>query len=277
MIQPLPRLFSGFCHCHMREAEDHHDSLNAALKENPGNAAITPTYEAEPAYSTDEPASRQPRLMVAFTKYWARGRTLRIAFLNNPPMTLTRPIIDAAKQWLPYINLKFEFISEGHSDIRIAFNAQLNSSELGTDALLVAQDKPTMEFNLRDLYNEDLTPRPELPRVVLHEFGHALGAVHEHQHPAAGIPWNVPLLTALLGQAGYSETLIRRNFLDTYEAADFMYTPYDRDSIMHFDIPNALTLGDFEVINVGKTLSRDDIRLMNFIYPKRENDKFGGH
>jgi hypothetical protein len=27
---------------------------------------------------------------------------------------------------------------------------------------------------------------------VLHEFGHALGLVHEHQHPAGGIQWNRP-------------------------------------------------------------------------------------
>jgi hypothetical protein len=36
------------------------------------------------------------------------------------------------------------------------------------------------------------TPDQEYSRVVLHEFGHALGAIHEHQHPAAGIPWDKP-------------------------------------------------------------------------------------
>lgn len=36
------------------------------------------------------------------------------------------------------------------------------------------------------------TPDQEYSRVVLHEFGHALGAIHEHQHPEAAIPWDKP-------------------------------------------------------------------------------------
>ena len=39
-----------------------------------------------------------------------------------------------------------------------------------------------------------LTPesaQDEVRRVVLHEFGHALGLIHEHQNPkGGGIEWN---------------------------------------------------------------------------------------
>ncbi|RML81130.1 hypothetical protein APX70_00924, partial [Pseudomonas syringae pv. maculicola] len=38
--------------------------------------------------------------------------------------------------------------------------------------------------------------------------------------------------------------------------------------------PNGLTLGDFEIINVGKTLSPKDIEVMSAIYPDRANSKF---
>ena len=34
------------------------------------------------------------------------------------------------------------------------------------------------------------TPDDEYSRVVLHEFGHALGCIHEHQAPAGGILWD---------------------------------------------------------------------------------------
>ncbi|MEG5266688.1 matrixin family metalloprotease [Pseudomonas sp. JDS28PS106] len=259
--------------CSMREADDYQASYDNALAENPANAAITPTYDSEHAYNVD-PTERQPRILVAFTKYWARGRTLKIHFLKNPPDVLTAPIIEAARQWLPHVNLKFEFVSEGPSDIRIGLNTRLNWSELGTDALLVAQDQATMEFNVRELFTDTLQPMPELTRIVLHEFGHALGAVHEHQHPDARIPWNEPLLTSLLKQVGYDDALIHRNFLDRYEAADFHYSPYDPESIMHFDVPNALTLGDFQVINTGKTLSVKDIELMRSVYPDRQNSRY---
>ncbi len=257
----------------MRDAEDYQASYETAIRENPANASITPTYESETGYASDV-TEREPRLLVAFNKYWARGRTLRIEFLKNPPAPLTQPIIDAARKWLPHVNLKFEFVTSGPSDIRIGLNTDLNWSELGTDALLVAQDKATMEFNVGEIFESDLRPKAELERIVLHEFGHALGAVHEHQHPDARIPWNEPVLRRLLAQAGYSDELVARNFLDQYEAADYHYSAYDKDSIMHFDVPNGLTLGDFEIINTGKTLSAKDIELMQSIYPDRSNSKF---
>ncbi|HEX8595922.1 MAG TPA: matrixin family metalloprotease [Pseudomonas sp.] len=258
--------------CSLRDAEDYHGSYAAAIKENPANAAITPTYESEPHDFSEN--NREPRILVSFTKYWARGRTLKIEFLKNPPVFITQPIIDAARKWLPHANLKFEFVTQGPSDIRIGLNDNLNWSELGTDALLIPQDQPTMEFNAHELFTPDVKPLPELERIVLHEFGHALGAVHEHQHPDAKIPWNEPLLSTLLKHVGYTEQLIHKNFLDRYEAADFHYSAYDRDSVMHFDVPNALTLGDFEIINQGKTLSPKDIELMRSIYPDRNNSKF---
>ena len=31
------------------------------------------------------------------------------------------------------------------------------------------------------------SPEEELRSVVLHEFGHALGLIHEHQNPLSGI------------------------------------------------------------------------------------------
>jgi hypothetical protein len=29
---------------------------------------------------------------------------------------------------------------------------------------------------------------------VIHEFGHALGLIHEHQNPSGGIQWNKPVV-----------------------------------------------------------------------------------
>ncbi|EGH12362.1 hypothetical protein Pgy4_12366, partial [Pseudomonas savastanoi pv. glycinea str. race 4] len=54
----------------------------------------------------------------------------------------------------------------------------------------------------------------------------------------------------------------------------FYHSAYDRDSVMHYDIPNGLTLGDFEIINTGKTLSPNDIKVMGSIYGDRKNSKF---
>jgi len=37
---------------------------------------------------------------------------------------------------------------------------------------------------------DDNTSDSEFSRTVIHEFGHALGMIHEHQHPLAAIPWD---------------------------------------------------------------------------------------
>lgn len=259
--------------CCMRSAGNHQASYEAAIRENPANAAITPAHQAETGDDTGQPR-HLARLMVSFSKYWARGRTLKVLFLNNPPAVLTAPIVEAARKWLPHINLKFEFVADGASDIRIDFNEHLNWSAIGTDTLLAEPHESTMEFNVKELYTADQKPLPDLTRIVLHEFGHALGAVHEHQHPQANIPWNEPLVRSLLSQTGLSDEEINTNFFDRYEAADFHHSAYDRDSVMHFDIPNDLTLGDFEIINVGKTLSSNDIAVMSAIYADRGNSKF---
>ncbi|MCJ2371759.1 matrixin family metalloprotease [Pseudomonas sp. RGM 3321] len=256
--------------CAMRSAKNHQAAYEAAIRENPANAAITPACESGMGYGCEE-STHTARLLVSFSKYWARGRTLKILFQQHSSASLTTPIVEAAKRWLPHINLKFEFVTDGASDIRIGFNEHLNWSAIGTDALLTKQNETTMEFNVKELFTTDLKPMPDLTRIVLHEFGHALGAVHEHQHPQANIPWNEPLLRPLLLQSGLTDEEINTNFFDKYEAADFYYSAYDRDSVMHYDIPNGLTLGDFEIINTGKTLSPDDIKVMGSIYRDEEH------
>jgi len=263
--------------CCQQHASNHQASYEAAIKENPANAAITPTYESEYGYAHE--GDREPRMVMAFTKYWARGRTLKIEFMNNLPDILKHPFIEAASLWLPYVNLKFEFVTQGPSDIRIAMNDSIHRSEVGTDALLVPQDKPTMEFNLTQILtnkmvNNQLVKKPDFDRTVLHEFGHMLGAVHEHQHPQSNIPWDQAKLLQLLPLAGYTEEMIHANILDLYEAADYHYSAYDPDSVMHFDVPNALTQGDFQIINTGKTLSQKDIEFMRSVYPDRSNSRF---
>ena len=47
----------------------------------------------------------------------------------------------------------------------------------------------------------------EYQRVVRHEFGHALGMIHEHQNPAAQgqIPWDKPKVYAYYAQQGWNK------------------------------------------------------------------------
>jgi hypothetical protein len=273
--------------CNATHSPDLQAAYDTAIKENPANAAITPSYLTEGHETSD----RAPRMVTAFTKYWARGRTLRIRFIEPTPPFLQQIFFDTACKWLPHINLKFQLETSGDAEIRISLNQSFHASAVGTDALLAFghQHTPTMVFDLtrlidtqkliqqqgRSLNMFDIRAflSPDFERIVLHEFGHALGAEHEHQHPHANIPWNEAEVLKEYMASGHTEEYVRGNVLDHYEAADFSYSEYDPQSVMHYNVPQKLTTGDFEIDNTGKTLSIKDMAFMNSIYGLRQNSR----
>jgi hypothetical protein len=276
--------------CHARHHPDLQASQTRALSENAGNAAITPGYLTD-----DQPyPDANPRIVTSFTKYWARGRVLKVRFLGSTPLFLQQLFFETACRWLPHVNLKFVLETAGDAEIRIAIDQGFHWSAIGTDALLAYsdQDTPTMGFDLTRLFDMQkllgLQGRSlatfdvrsllsaDFERVVLHEFGHALGAEHEHQHPDARIPWDEDAVLKAFVEKGMSEAFIRRNILDKYEAADFTYSSYDPTSVMHYNVPQEHTLGDFQIDNSGRTLSARDIEFMNRIYGDRPNSRRPG-
>lgn len=272
--------------CNTSHHVDLKAAYDAAINENPANAQITPSYLTE-----HQSSDRDSRILTSFTKYWARGRTLKIRFLEKSPAYLQQLFFDTASQWLPHINLKFELVTSGDAEIRISLAQPFHASAVGTDALLAYHDQsvPTMGFNLTSLVDaQKLIKQQGKPsagfdirtvlsadfdRVVLHEFGHALGAEHEHQHPNANIPWDEQKVLSDFAARGMSEAFIRKNILDRYEAADFSYSEYDQESVMHYNVPEKHTLGSFRIDNTGKTLSEKDKAFMKAIYGDRQNDR----
>ncbi|KAK2039640.1 hypothetical protein LZ31DRAFT_598690 [Colletotrichum somersetense] len=78
---------------------------------------------------------------------------------------------------------------EGHADIRVGFRFKGDGgtcSYVGKDAEtgVIDQKQPTMNFG--DL--NDKSRDEDIGRFVMHEFGHAIGCVHEHQ--ANPIKWD---------------------------------------------------------------------------------------
>ena len=54
----------------------------------------------------------------------------------------------------------------------------------------------------------------QIRRPVLHEFGHALGCIHEHQSPVAGIQWNEPVVIRTYALDGWDEATVRKNVFE---------------------------------------------------------------
>lgn len=219
--------FEGICIDRTLPLELLPEAERLAAEENPDNA-IKDTEEAE-------------KLAFVGRKRWAPGRHLKIRFLDGTP-TMQQRVIDEAQVWVQHANIILDFGEHPQSDIRISFHADRGSwSAVGTDALLRQHfplHQPTMNFGwLRD-GSSDL----EWSRVVLHEFGHALGAIHEHQTPDEPLEWNEEeVLKYFSGPPNnWNEASIRHNVLRRYDVSSVRGSSFDPDSIMLYGFPGFL-------------------------------------
>lgn len=199
-------------------------------------------------------------------KKWATQSTIKIKFLNGSEY-LHNKVKLYASYWLKYANLNFVYVEPNEkSDIKIAFKWDCDYSSwsyLGTDCKRIAQHKPSMNFGW---FNE-LTSEPEFERVILHEFGHALGLIHEHQHPQVGIQWNKEAVYDYYKtMEGWDEKSIENNIFKKYTTTQTNYSQFDSQSIMLYSISSQLTLNGFSV-GWNHILSETDKNFIAQMYP----------
>lgn len=239
--------------------EDIIESSARAIEEAPENLPAQQPRSTLPGVHENGPLE----LAILTGKKWATGRTISIGFLGGSASLKTK-VETVAKQWENHANLTLDFGNHASPDIRIDFATGGSWSYLGTDALSIPQTDATMNYGwLTDSSTDD-----EVSRVVLHEFGHALSAIHEHQSPAANIPWDKPAVYAFYGGPpnNWPRDVIDRNIFQRYSATVSNHSVFDRDSIMLYAIPNQLTTGDYEV-GWNRVLSATDKAFMATIYP----------
>lgn len=235
------------------------DAAEAAINENPNNAAMN--------VPRGPSGGGGPLELAMFTeKKWLPGRTLRVGFLDGVQAVKDR-LIPFAKQWEEHANLSLDFVDgeDNTADIRISFLQRGSWSYLGTDALVIDPADPTMNYGWLTADSHD----DEYSRVVLHEFGHALAAIHEQQSPVADIPWDRDAVYRYYALQGWDRDQTDRNVLRRRDPKLFNYTEYDPTSIMQYAVPQALTIGDFE-IGWNRVLSERDKAFMAVSYPETE-------
>ncbi|MBJ6763980.1 matrixin family metalloprotease [Myxococcaceae bacterium JPH2] len=185
-------------------------------------------------------------------KRWKPGQTLRVRFLDGSRLQRQR-VTEQANTWMADANVKFQWVASGAAEIRISFTADPGSwSAVGTDCLLTQyfpKSGPTMNFG----WLQDDTDDVEYRRVVVHEFGHALGCIHEHQNPKGGIVWNVPAVIAMFSGPpnSWSEAEIRSNIIDKYSLDQLNATRFDVKSIMLYAFPKELIKGPASLLATG--------------------------
>jgi serralysin len=224
---------------------------------------IPPEYawRADQKAIRENPANQSPFEAVSVGKRWRPGRTLHIAFLEGAPK-LRQKVAFYAQQWTQYANITFLFDNRADAEIRITFQRDIGTwSYVGTDALDISPDQPTMNYDDLIANSSDYA----FSYYVLHEFGHALGLVHEHQSPKAGIQWNKAAVKK--DHLGQSDDYLETNIFKRYEHSQTQYSKFDPHSIMVYRIPKTWTLNGIE-ISENATLSETDKQYIQKWYPR---------
>jgi serralysin len=200
---------------------------------------------------------------------WEPGQIIYIKFINGS-ISLQNKIELIAKQWETYSNITFSFITIGNSNVRINLDSKGgHNSLIGTLANSVSQSNKTMNFDTTDFNDESIN------RIVLHEFGHVLGLLHEHFSPLSGISWNKQVVYEELSKTnGWDTTTVNENIFKQYALSYTNGTLYDSKSIMHYPIMPNWTTDNYSV-KWNNSLSSGDKLLVSALYPsskRRVND-----
>ncbi|KAK5087090.1 hypothetical protein LTR05_004261 [Lithohypha guttulata] len=253
------------------------DAFSQALNENPRNAVLSSGPLIDPSMgsapdeaspfilSNDEPAA----LALNGGKLWEPGRTLTIRFLEGSPK-LQKRVRDQATTWLDYANIRFNWIDTGPADIRISFKQGGGSwSHVGVECSQVADPLPTMNFGKMD----ETTSIEDVRRVVLHEFGHALGCIHEHQSPLSSLEWNTARVYADCARPPnkWPKNVVDYNILDKTRNDQIKTREFDLDSIMLYSYP-ATWLVNGKGTKNNTSLSKEDKAWITHCYPAYQTD-----
>lgn len=198
---------------------------------------------------------------------WPPGSIIRVAFLDGDP-AVQKKVQAVAETWTGpnMANVKLVFVSDPKkSDIRISFKYSGSWSTIGTTCRTIPDTDPTMNYG----WLTPSTDAAELRRVVLHEFGHALGLIHEHQNPLGDqIPWDRKQVERDLSGPpnNWDKATIEHNMFEPIAKKEVNGTASDSKSIMMYPIPAKWVTDPKYAVGLNSELSGTDKKFIHEQY-----------
>ncbi len=205
------------------------------------------------------------KTVVQKSSLWENGSTINILLLNGTQEQKSK-ISKYASQWTRYANLNFSFynlgeISQENADVRILLGKKCDSnySQVGTYSR-IKSESPSMCFT--SIYKKN----------VLHEFGHMLGLLHEHNHPDFKAQLSDNIIEKCMRIYGWSKEDCTSNF--SLRNKNVEVKEYDKNSIMHYLFHDSFYKDKDSSDSFGSLgiLSLNDRLQIAKIYPGRSSE-----
>ncbi|HPN58985.1 MAG TPA: M12 family metallopeptidase [Chitinophagaceae bacterium] len=234
--------------------------------------------------NTGSPAIRER--ITRYAKEWEKFANIKLNFVpDNTPTTNIRIRLGSRRDKLGH-NSAVGIDNDQRAQARQTMNLDtsdfldhdffLNDLKTGGPfyKFLVAKGKDMKSYTYPQFYNDVIDFPSPLPRfaekvakgTTMHEFGHALGLLHEQSYPGA-IKWNKDTVYKYYEQYDWDKAKTDFNVLEISEQFFTNGTAYDPKSIMHYSIPAWQTVDGYSV-DENYEMSDGDKKIIAAIYPK---------